>query len=229
MLNTKDVKTGGGGGTPKSLKPGNHTVTINHVTLEDYKFKPGALHIVLHVEGPAIEDENFQGWQIDRDDPSKGYHAGQTGRVKVSDFAFSDGFTKGGREIKRDAEILRFLKSLCVELDCVEWFEGEDGKHATVHSLIEAFSNDKPFKNKELNVCIAGNEYTNKGGYTDYYLFFPKFSRAGVPFESVTKSPSKILQFDPKEHIKKKEEEKVQSFGNEPSGKGPITNSDFKL
>lgn len=229
MLNTKDVKTGGGG-TPKNLAPGNHTVTVTNIAVEEFPFKPGALHILVYVEGPAIEEEGFQGWQLDRNDPSKGHHKGQTARVKAGEYAFADGLTKGGREVSRDADMLRFLKNLCLELDCVKWFEDQDGKHSTIQSLVEALSNDKPFKGKEMNVCLAGKEYLNKAGYTDFDLYFPKFSKAGNPFESVSKPVSKIIQFNEKEHIKKKAVENVQSFGNDSgSAGGPIINTDFKL
>ena len=230
MLNTKDVKTGGGASTPKNLQPGNHTVTVNNVNVEEFPFKPGALHILIHVEGPAIEDETFQGWQIDRNDPSKGTHAGQIARVKAGEYAFADGVTKGGREVKRDDDMLRFLKNLCLEIDCLSWFEEQDGKHSTIQSLMDAFSSDKPFKGKEINVCLAGKEYTNKAGYTDFDIFFPKFSKSGVPFEGTTKAKSRIIQFDEKEHVKKKAVDNVPSFGNDSGNAGDIiTNNDFKL
>lgn len=232
MLNTKDVKTGGGTSTPKNLQPGNHTVTVNNVNVEEFPFKPGALHILVHVEGPAIEDETFQGWQIDRNDPGKGHHAGQIARVKAGEYAFADGVTKGGREVKRDDDMLRFLKNLCLELDILSWFEEQDGKHSTIQSLMDAFSHDKPFKGKELNVCLAGKEYTNKAGYLDFDIFFPKFSKTGVPFESVTKKGnSRIAQFNEKEHVKKKTVDNVSSFGNDSGNDGGpiINNSDFKL
>lgn len=212
MLNTKDIKTGGGS-LPKTLAPGNHKVTIFKVNLEDFTFKPGAKIISIHVEGEPIE--GFEGWPINRDKPELGNHKGQIARVRATEYAFSDGATKSGIPVSRDQEMLKFLKSLCIELNCVTWLEDQDGKHATIESLFEAFDNDKPYKDKPLNVCLAGKEYLNKEGYTAYDLFFPKFSRTGVPFEGVGKAKNKVVVFDPEVHIKKRPVENVQSFGEE--------------
>lgn len=227
MLNTKDIKAGGGGSIPKTLSPGNHTVTIYKVELEEFKFKPGALNVLIHVEGEDLGSD-FQGWAIDKNQPSLGNHKGQVGRVKAGEWAFADGTTKSGIEVSRDQEMLRFLKGLCIELNCVAWLEGEDGKHSTVESLFNAFNQAKPFQGKQLNVCLAGKEYTNKEGYIAYDLFFPKFSKGGVPFEAVGKEKSRVIKYNEADHLKKKAVENVQNFGND-SGATGIVGSDFKL
>lgn len=230
MLNTKDIKTDGGSNVPKTLQPGNHTVTIYKVTLEEFKFKPGGLHVLLHVQGPDM-GEDFEGFWIDKNDESLGRFKGQVGRVKASEWAFADGTTKTGIQVSRDNDMLKFLKNLCVEIGALKWLEDQDGKHATIESLFEAFDNDKPFANVELNVCLAGKEYLNKEGYTNYDMFFPKPNKqTGVPFEGTNKKISKVITFNDKEHIRKKAVEEVSSFGTDSTeGGAPIVNSDFKL
>lgn len=229
MLNTKGIKTEGGSSIPKTLQPGNHTVTIYKVSVEEFKFKPGGLHVLLHVVGPDLED-GFEGFWVDKNDESLGRFKGQVGRVKASEWAFADGTTKSGIVVHRDNEILRFLKTLCVELGVPNWVEEQDAKYPTIEAIVEAFDNAKLFANKELNVCIGGKEYLNKEGYTNYDMFFPKPSKQGVPFEAVGKKISKVLTFNESEHVRKKAVEEVKSFGSDSNeGSGPIVNSDFKL
>jgi hypothetical protein len=227
MLNTKDIKTGGNGSLPKTLSPGNQVVTIFKVELEEFKFKPGALHVLIHVEGEDL-GKDFQGWAIDKNHPELGNHKGQISRVKASEWAYADATTKSGMEISRDQEMLKFLKTLCIELNCLAWLEGEDGKHSTIESLYAAFNKAKPFEGKKLNVCLAGKEYTNKEGYTAYELFFPKANKTGVPFEIIGKEKSRVIKYNEADHLKKKNVEDVKTFGNDDNASGAI-GSDFRL
>jgi hypothetical protein len=227
MLNTKDIKTGTGG-TPKVLQPGNHKVTIRAIGYEDFKFKPGALHIVLNLEGEE-QDGDFEGFFIDKNNESLGRYKGQVGKVKANEYAYADGVTKTGIEIGRDSEILKFLKNLCVEVGCDNWLIEQNGKHSTIQSLIEQFNNDAPFKDKWLNTCIAGKEYLNKEGYTSYDLFFPKYSKTGIPFESAVKNSGKVAKFNERDHIKKKPVENVAGFDGDGASSGSSVNNDFKL
>ena len=84
----------------------------------------------------------------------------------------------------------------------------------------KALDKDKPFKGTFYNFCIAGKEYTNKGGYTGYELYLPKYSKEGISLESTTASPSKLLKFKPEDHIKKKKVETVTEFGSSDTSSG---------
>lgn len=211
-LSTKNITTGGGGQS-KTLEPGNQQCKINGVELEEFKLKPGAYNLVIHMEGPDLGDK-FEGFFINKDDESLGRHKGAVGKVKAGEWAFADGTTKGGVEVSRDQDILKFLKSLCTALDAVKWLEDQDDKHDTIESLIVAFNNDQPFAGKYLNYCIGGKEYKDKKGYTKYDLFLPKFSKGGAPFESLTAKPSKILKFNEVDHVRKAKVVPVTEFGN---------------
>ena len=226
MLNTKDIKTGGTG-VPKTLQPGNYKVKIHRVELEDFRFKPGALHVLLHVEGEPM-DEDFDGFWINKDDHSLGKYKGQVGRIKAGEYAFADGETKSGIPVSRDQGILKFLKNICTETGCTKWLDDQDGKHATIQSLVEAFANEKPFKDKWLSVCLAGKEYTNKEGYASFDLFFPKYAKDGAPFVSAEKSRNKVITFDPNAHIKKQAVQEVKSFGSD-EGISDSAKNDFVL
>ena len=109
-LNTKDVK-GYGSTQSKTLEPGNVTCKLNGIVLEDAsRFKPGACNLVLYLEGPDLGKE-FEGFFLNKEDESLGRYKGAVSRIKASDWPFSDNTTKGGVEILRDNEILKFLKS----------------------------------------------------------------------------------------------------------------------
>jgi len=232
-LSTKDIKVGGEG-VAKTLEPGNQQCKINTVSLEDFKFKPDSYHVILHLEGPDM-GSSFEGFYLDKDQPELGRHAGKVGAVKLTEWAFADGETKSGIEVSRDLEMLKALKQLCIQLNCTEWLEGQENKHDTIESFYKAFAKDKPFKGKFFNFCIGGKEYVNKAGYTGYELFLPKYSKEGVPVESLEVEKSKLLNFKPEDHIRKKKVETVSEFGESPSldNSSPdiVTNSgsDFDL
>ena len=99
-LSTTDLGKEGGSGLPKTISPGNNTVKVNSVHLDEFKFIPGAYHLMLNVETKPIE--GFEGFMIDKDDESKGHYAGQIGRVKAAQYAFADGKTKSGVPIQVD-------------------------------------------------------------------------------------------------------------------------------
>jgi hypothetical protein len=229
-LSTKDVKVGGG--TPKTLQPGNQLVKMNSVELEEFKFKPGAYNFLMHMEGPDMGAE-FDGFWLDKDNQALGKHKGQVGRVKSSEWAFADGETKSGIKISRDQDIMKFMKQLCTALGakCIKWFDDQDKKHETIESLVVAFNKDKPFKDIFLNCCIGGKEYEGKGGYTNYDLHFPKFSKSNVPFEAADAAPSKLIKFDAALHVKKKESKAVENFGGDPANTSasPDVKQDFEL
>src|SRR5690242_5180162 len=92
-LKTADVKTGGG--TPKTLQPGNTVAKINSVSLEEFKFKPGGYHLVMSLEGKDL-GASFEGFFINKDKKELGRHKGQVGKVKASEWAFADSTTKTG-------------------------------------------------------------------------------------------------------------------------------------
>ena len=227
MLSTKSVVVSG---PSKTLDPGNQTITINSVVLEDQTMKPGAKHLILNVEGPDL-GEGFEGFFIDKNQPDLGRHKGSTGKVKMSDFPYADHKTET-LDIKRDEEIMKALKRLCLALGLQEWYDGEDNKHDTIDSLVEQFNTDKPFKGIALDVCLAGSKYTNKGGYENYDLFFPKPGKGKVVFELAGTNSGKLMAYEPTVHLKTRKPKPatdasegeivkpVESFGKEDA---PVT------
>lgn len=222
-LSTTDLPTGGG--LPKTISPGNHTLKINSVYLDDFKFIQGAKHLIMNVETEEIE--GFEGFMIDKEDPSKGNYKGQIGRVKASQYAFADGQTKSGIQIYRDRSVLMFLSNLCRALGRDDWFQQQDNKHDTIEEFVEAFNNEAPYQDIFMDFCVAGKEYESKSGYTNYDLWLPKGTKKGYAF--VETGSDRLLQFNEADHLKKMETKEVGEFGEDSTDIPAKTASDFSL
>lgn len=229
MISTTNIP-GEGSGIPKVLQPGNHIISINSIKLETPPYNKDALNIVLNVEGPDMGDA-FEGFWVNKDDESLGRHKGQVASVKMTQFAFSNATTKTGTVINRDVEIVRTMQSLCKALNCIEWLQAQDNQHETVTALVEQFATDKPFAGKQLRCCLAGNEYQNKQGYTNFDLHFAKSVKGSYGYENaeVAEDLSKVITFDPETHIRRKKTETVASFGDSNVTTSSSVGSDFEL
>ena len=224
-LSTTDLGTGGSG-MAKTIAPGNHTLKINSIELEDFRFIEGAKHLILHVETEPIE--GFEGFWIDKDDESQGRYDGQIGRVKASQYAFADGETKSGIKIQRDRSILIFLQNLCNTLGINEWFREQDGKHDTVEDFVNAFTKNADYKGKFLEFCVAGKEYESKSGYTNYDMWLPKSENKKYAMAEV--EAGKVMTYEEAKHLKKLEVKDVKGFGDDDTLFNPgKTSSDFTL
>jgi hypothetical protein len=224
-LSTTDLGTGGSG-VPKTITPGNHVLKINSIELEEFKFIPGAYHLMLHVETEPIE--GFEGFLIDKDDESKGRYEGQIGKVKASQYAFADGETKTGIKIQRDRSILIFLRTLAHTLELDSWFVEQNDKHDTIEDFVHAFNKSAAFRNTYLEFCIAGKEYESKSGYTNYDMWLPKAEGKKYAFGAI--EDGAVITFDETKHVKKMEVKDVKSFGDENDfDVSSKTSSDFSL
>ena len=231
-LSTKDLQEGGSS-AKKTISPGNHTLKINSVNLEKFKFKEGGYHLILNLETEPLKD--FEGFLLDKDDSSKGFYKGQVGKVKANRYAYADGETKSGIKVDRDRSILMFIKNLCKSLSLAdggehysEWFTDQDGKHETIEDFVEAFSthitsNEKVY----LDFCVGGREYENKNGYINYDMYLPKTSNGKFAFGN------NVMSFDESnpQHLIKLVVKNVESFGNSDNDISIPTNTstDFSL
>lgn len=198
----------GGTGLSKTIGPGNYTVKVNKIELEDFRFIEGAKHLIIHVETEPLE--NFEGFLIDKNDPSKGHYKGQVGRVKASQYAYADGETKTGIKVQRDVSILVFLRNLCKALKIEAWFEAQDGKHDTIEDFVDAFNNTASVQDVYIEMCIAGKEYTNKQGYPSYDLYLAKSIKGA--YNMAPKGSSRIMTYNEAEHLKKADITPVSKF-----------------
>jgi hypothetical protein len=209
MITTKNITSGGG--TSKVIQPGNTTCKINSITLDKVPYKEGAYNLNLHLETPGLGDD-FEGFLIDKDNSDGPRYKGQIGKVRYSEWPFSDGETKSGIKVYRDVEILKAIQTICREAGCMVWFDAQDNLHETIESFVEQFDKDKPFKDFYMNLCIAGREYLNKAGYINYDLYLPRASKGQVNMQKAHAETNKVIPFDSETHIKKAKTESVTSF-----------------
>jgi len=223
-LSTEDLGTGGSSSLPKTINPGNHLLKINSVTLDEFKFIDNAYHLMLHVETKPIE--GFQGFMRDTQDESKGNYEGQIGRIKASQYAFADGETKSGIKIQRDRSILIFLQNLCKTLGINDWMVKQHNKHETIEDFVKAFNETAPYQNIYLEYCVAGKEYIGKTGYTNYDLWLPKAQNGKYAYGE--EEGGKVIIYNEENHLKKLENNPVESFGDTDFSSKP-TSTDFSL
>lgn len=221
-LSTKDVKTGGSF-IPKNIEPGNVKARMLEIELDQPEFlkKDDAYFIVLHLETEK-PSEDFVGFHTQFDDDTSPTYEGQTAKVKSNRWSYKDATTKSGIEIKRDEEILKFIKNLCEAFGCEDWWNATDMKYETVEDLVADFNKEKPFKDVWLNWCIGGRQYTKQNGYKAWDLHLPKFSKDGIPFESLNVTLSKLITFNAADHTEITEPKPVDDFGTEDEADGDL-------
>jgi hypothetical protein len=216
-----DIKIPGGGdsakgGGYKGIVPGNYKAKINEFMLWDEHWRQdNGLFIVMRME-TAKPNPEFEGYPINSEDPEGPKHDGLVGNVKYSTYAYKTKYdARKGKEVPRDVAILEDMLRLCIELDCVDWFKAAQGKYETSPEWIEAFNNDMPYKDKYLEVCIAGEQYFDKEGKLKTGLHFAKYEKEGTKYINAYKSltnPKKIVQYDEAIHFKKVEAPVVNNF-----------------
>jgi len=214
-LSTKDVKTGGDF-TPKNIEPGNVKAKMFQIELDqpDFLKKDDAYFVVLHLETEKPNPE-FVGFHKVFGDESSPTFDGQTAKVKASRWSYRDTTTNKGIEISRDQEIMKFLKNICEATGCLDWWNKMDNKIPTIEQFVEKFNEDKPFEGVFVNWCIGGRQYDKPNGYKGWDLHLPKFSKAGIPFESLNAVNPRVLKFDPVDHTEIAEAKPVDEFGGD--------------
>ena len=136
MISTVKSGSGGGKSMRKSLEPGNQEVKIVGVRLQPGYLKdyPDAYSLIYIMEGRPVGG-NFEGFLRDKNDPSLGTHEGKVSWVKAVPFPFINGTNKFGKEEIRDENILKSIKSLCIQTGCFEWFNSANNKYESIEQF----------------------------------------------------------------------------------------------
>jgi hypothetical protein len=196
MLSTKDMSAGSGKVKPV-IDAGNQELKINSITLNAPPYDKEAYDLQINVESRPVTGE-FEGFLHDMNNPNGPRYEGQVGRVSFQRYAYANTTLPSGREINRDAEIMKSLIYMAEqvgkrsELDAIEAQTIEQ----FVTSASAILSGDTYY-----NFCIAGREWENKEGYINLQLFLPKRSRDGVLIERLDVDNSNIVTFDRAKHI----------------------------
>jgi len=221
MLSTKDMSAGSGKVKPV-IDAGNQELKINSITLNAPPYDKEAYDLQINVESRPVTGE-FEGFLHDANNPNGPRYEGQVGRVSFQRYAFANTTLPSGREINRDAEIMKSLIYMAEqigkrsELDAIEAQTIEQ----FVTSASAILSGDTYY-----NFCIAGREWENKEGYINYDLFLPRNSRNGVSLETLDVENSRLYKFSKEDHVKElKKTQTTSSF--EPASSN--TGDDFDL
>jgi hypothetical protein len=227
MLSTKDMSAGSGKIKPV-IDAGNQELKINSITLHTPPYDQNAYDLQLNVESRPVGGE-FEGFLLDVDNPNGPRYQGQVGRVSFQRYAFADATLPSGREINRDAEIMKALIFLAEQQDRRNELDSIQAQ--TIEEFVSAASNILS-GDTYYNFCIAGREWENKDGYINLQLFLPKRSGAGVPFERVDLDNSRMVSFNRDEHIipvKNRTQAAPSSNGSFEPVAGTVSGDDFDL
>lgn len=209
-----------GTGIKPILSPGNYEIQIVNAELRKGDAEFGDKFILVVETRPLPPP--FKGLPKDKTDASKGNYLGQVGWVGLSRWGYKDAVTKAGFQIVRDDEMFRALGVLCrdIGLGLLEWWDNQDGKHATVDSLYAQFEKDKPYLGIWFHACIAGKEYMN-GQYLNHELFFnPEKRETGKPF-SLNKD--KVQKYFESTHLVRMEAKATTAAAPVPADAPPTT------
>ena len=227
MLSTKDMSAGSGKVKPV-IDAGNQELKINSIVLNTPPYDSSAYDLQINVESRPVTGE-FEGFLYDMNNPSGPRYQGQVGRVSFQRYAFADTTLPSGREINRDAEIMKALIFMSeqqgkrAELDAIE--------AQTIEQFVES-ANTILSGDTYYNFCIAGREWENKEGYINLQLFLPKRSRNGVTIERLDVDNSNLVEFNRSEHIvplKNKSTNTASTTSSFEPVAGTVSGDDFDL
>jgi hypothetical protein len=210
-----DKKVGSSSGTSKVIQPGNVVARIVDIKLDVPPYDSSSYNIMLNLETAPILEEGFEGLPIDKDVPELGNYKGQVARVQTQQYAYNDYTNKEGKTLKKEDAMFKWIWNFAKEIGASKHLIENDIQADSIEDYLEAAKKYLIDPERYINFCIAGSEYENKAGYTQYRLFLPKMEKGKMPYELVAdgEKPSKLITFSEAVHIKKKKvSESVDSF-----------------
>lgn len=205
-------KMSGGSSISKVIQPGNIIARVLDIKLEVPPYDSSAYNIVLTLETEPIPD--FEGLAIDKENPELGNYKGQVGRVQTQQYSYSDYTSKEGKVTRKEDMIFRWLWNFAKEIGASEKLIADDIQADSIEDYLDAAKKYLISPERYIHFCIAGSEYENKAGYTQYRLFIakPEKNKLGYELYKAGETPTKLLKFDEAVHIKRKKVEKLDSF-----------------
>lgn len=220
MFSSKEAdKKMGAATTPKVIQPGIVIARVLDIILDVPPYDASAFNVVLQLETQPI-GEGFEGLPISKDSPELGNYQGQVARVQTQQYSYSDYTNKDGNTTLKEDMIFRWIWNFAKEIGVADTLKEKDIQGTTIEEYV---NNAKPYlvsKDRWFHFCIAGSEYENKNGYTQYRLFLPKQEGAKKGYqlyvEGQEPSASKFIAYNEAQHIKRKKP--VESFTGRDAG-----------
>lgn len=188
----EELKKQSGSSLSKTLLPGEHTCTINKISYKD-GYNPDSLVIQLELEGPDLSEHGFVGFARDKDNPAMGNYSGQVGKVGLSQWDFESKVISGKNgdfEVDRDSSIINELSKLSQA--CGKQDELMEGLVNDVYEFVNKA--DKVLSGSVLTFVIAGREWINNQGYSQYNLFLPRATKNQVAYGNA--DDNNLMKFD---------------------------------
>ena len=235
MFNANDYNPSAGNYVSKIINPGTHILRILDIEFDIPSYDPSALSLVFLCETQPVGGE-FEGLDVDKNNPSKGKYQGQIGKIKsgrypFSEYKFQDRTSGSEKVVERDPQIFNWLMKMATQLNIFDQIKNSGIQSSEITDYINKI---KPFFiGKWAMFTVAGQEYFTEG-YTsaNYRLFFPKpdYKKQLFPISALKDAEGKVIKllpFNEAEHIvpAKKEDaqanENVTGFSPNPSGFNP--------
>jgi hypothetical protein len=218
MFNSNNFKETGSG--PKVLNPGTHYVRIVDVQLERPAYaKEGEnpYNVIVTIEG-VDEGDSFDGFLVDKNNPSMGKYRGKIAAIRSKRFAFSD-YEYNGKEITRDSQIFNWINNLASQWGVLSDMNKANVSGDTIEEYVE--NARRYIINPEIwgYVTFGGEEYFKEGyDKPNYRSFFPNidFKSKLYPFVASEEAgdeeplPAELIKFDAKVHILVKDKDASQ-------------------
>jgi hypothetical protein len=186
----------------KGLQPGTHLCKVLDLKLERPPYDANQYNLIFSLEGPDL-GADFEGFPINRLDPSKGNHKGQTSNVKANQYGFKDWEYKG-KNISRDESIQNFLGTFLKQVNLLDQFQGMDVNADTIEDLVaevRAFLIKGEYK---FYFTLGAQKYFKEGSeYPSYALYLPKKLEGKFAYAN-TAEDAKFAQFNEAIHVYEK-------------------------
>ena len=186
----------------KSLQPGTHLCTVLDLKLEKPPYDPNQYNLVFSLMGPEL-GEGFEGFQINRLDPSRGFYKGQIGNVKANQYGFKDWEYKG-KTISRDESIQNFLGTFLKQVNLLDQFQGENVSAETIEDLVAEVKAFLVKGGYSFYFTLGAQKYYKEGSdYPNYALYLPKRLEGKFCYANSLED-SKFAQFNEEIHVYEK-------------------------
>ena len=186
----------------KSLQPGTHHCTVLDLKLEVPPYDANQYNLVFSLMGPEL-GADFEGFQINRLDPSRGHYKGQTGTVKANQYGFKDWEYKG-KKIGRDESIQNFLGTFLKQVNLLDQFQAQNISAETIEDLVaevRAFLIKGAY---QFYFTIGAQKYFKEGSeFPNYALFLPKRTGGKIAYAN-SDEEANFLAFDEATHVYEK-------------------------
>jgi len=183
----------------KGLQPGTHQCSILDLKLEKPPYDPNQYNLVFSLMGPELGDD-FEGFQVNRLDPSKGNYKGQIGNVKANQYGFKDWEYKG-KTISRDESIQNFLGTFLKQVNLLDQFQGQNINAESIEDLVAEIRAFLIKGEYTFFFTLGAQRYYKDGSeYPNYALYLPKRLEGKFAYAS-TAEDSKLAAFNEAIHV----------------------------